>query len=128
MPTHPDPHTGHWPGWVPVSPAPQYVWHRSALEHAPDYPDGTTLELVGPKVQKNPHGLTEHVLLVHGSTKLENVPTDFDELRLWLSEHVSEGVVWHHPDGRMAKIKAVDFGLKGHDTSQFPDQSYAALS
>ena len=22
-----------------------------------------------------------------------------------------EGIVWHHPDGRMAKIKRRDFGL-----------------
>ena len=22
-----------------------------------------------------------------------------------------EGIVWHHPDGRMVKIKARDFGL-----------------
>jgi len=22
-----------------------------------------------------------------------------------------EGIVWHHPDGRMVKIKGVDFGI-----------------
>jgi hypothetical protein len=41
-----------------------------------------------------------------------DVPRDFDGLRDWLSLVNIEGLVWHHPDGRMAKIKLRDFGLK----------------
>lgn len=33
-------------------------------------------------------------------------------LRSYLSAGVFEGIVWHHPDGRMVKIKAKDFGLR----------------
>ena len=33
-------------------------------------------------------------------------------LREYLSEGAIEGVVWHHPDGRMVKIKGKDFGIK----------------
>ena len=29
--------------------------------------------------------------------------------------HVVEGIVWHHPDGRMVKIKRKDFGFKWPD-------------
>ena len=34
---------------------------------------------------------------------------DFEGLRQWLNDHTFEGIVWHHPDGRMAKIKKRDF-------------------
>jgi hypothetical protein len=33
-------------------------------------------------------------------------------LREFLAAHDVEGVVFHHPDGRKAKIKKRDFGLK----------------
>lgn len=108
-----DPVTGHWPGWVPVRDEPQFKWHREALEgiFGCPMPDGT-YELVGPRINGNPHGLVQHHLLRHGHHALEGVPRDFDGIREWLSTHVMEGIVWHHADGRMAKIKASDFGLK----------------
>lgn len=33
-------------------------------------------------------------------------------LRSYLANKDIEGIVWHHPDGRMVKIKGKDFGLK----------------
>lgn len=39
-------------------------------------------------------------------------PHDFEGIKGFLAENVIEGLVWHHPDGRMAKIKRRDFGLK----------------
>lgn len=30
-------------------------------------------------------------------------------MALWLADEGVEGVVWHHPDGRMAKLKGRDF-------------------
>jgi hypothetical protein len=107
----PDARTGHWPGWVPVTNKPEDKWHVEAFNHADDLPDGT-YELVGPKVQGNPYNLVSHELIRHGSTILENVPTEFDDLRAWLESHPCEGIVWHHPDGRMVKIKRRDFGLQ----------------
>jgi hypothetical protein len=50
------------------------------------------------------------VLIVGGAD--EPPPRDFDGLRTWLAGKDIEGIVWHHPDGRMAKIKLRDFGLK----------------
>jgi hypothetical protein len=43
---------------------------------------------------------------------IPDAPRMFEGLRTWLAENDVEGIVWHHPDGRMAKIKARDFGLK----------------
>jgi hypothetical protein len=38
------------------------------------------------------------------------VPRDLDGLRGWLLAHPQyEGIVWHHPDGRRAKLKHRDF-------------------
>lgn len=105
----PDPVTGHWPGWLPVGDGPDDRWHREAF--SPDLPDGT-YELLGPKVQGNPEGLARHALIRHGADPLPDAPRDFDGLREFLRTRNIEGIVWHHPDGRMVKIKAKDFGFK----------------
>ena len=39
-------------------------------------------------------------------------PRDFAGLRQYLRLGAIEGIVWHHPDGRMVKIKAKDFGFR----------------
>lgn len=104
----PDPITGHWPGWLPVDDGPSDRWHREAFGPG-EYPDGT-YELCGPKVQGNPEGLPIHVLLPHGFAK-ENPPRSFDALKEYLASVDIEGIVWHHPDGRMVKVKTKDFGL-----------------
>jgi hypothetical protein len=110
-PCEPEPnvHTRHWPGWLPVGDGPEDQWHREAFDEG-DFTDGT-YELVGPAIQGNPHGLENHQLWKHGAETFEDLPTDFEGLRQWLSEHHVEGIVWHHPDGRKAKLKRKDFGL-----------------
>jgi hypothetical protein len=108
----PDSVTGNVPGWVPVGDGPEDAWHREALSAAGGaLPDGT-YELCGPKVQKNPEGCGSHVLVLHGSETLAECPRTFAALRGYLREHDIEGVVWHHMDGRMVKIKGKDFGLR----------------
>ena len=78
-------------------------------------PDPGTYELCGPKVNGNPEGFLLHTLIPHGSDVLDqsaaydDPPRDFDGLRDWLLSHDYEGIVWHHPDGRMAKLKRRDF-------------------
>lgn len=105
--TH-DTETNKVTGWIPVGQGPEDQYHREAF--AADLADGT-YELVGPKIQGNPEKLGRHELIDHASLGLaDDVPTDFDALREWLSDKDIEGVVWHHPDGRMAKIKKRDFG------------------
>lgn len=106
----PDPNTGHWPGWLPVGDGPQDAAYREAFHRTEA--DGT-YELCGPKVQGNPENFPEHILIRHGA-HLVCAPRTFAELRAWFAGpgRDIEGVVWHHPDGRMVKIKAKDFGLK----------------
>jgi hypothetical protein len=70
-----------------------------------------TWELCGPKVQGNPEGFENHILIYHGIVDLPDAPRTFNELRAYFESHDLEGIVWHHPDGRMAKIKARDFGI-----------------
>lgn len=115
----PDPVTGHWPGWVLVGTGPEDQWHREALAHYKPsaetllscIPLDGTYELIGPKVQGNPYRLTHHTLQPHGGAELCNVPREFAGLRAWLATNAIEGIVWHHPDGRMVKVKRKDFGL-----------------
>jgi len=129
-----DPITGHWPGWVPVEEEepgslrqPQYKHHREALLRARfwakepggsplgwAYPlvEGMTYELIGPGVQNNPEGFDRLTLVPHGEGILYelNLRT-FADLRAFLEQVNIEGIVFHHPDGRMAKIRRADFGF-----------------
>lgn len=104
----PDPVTGHHPGWLPVGDGPEDRAFREA-----DLPeDDGTYELIGPKVNGNPEHAPEHALVRHGALELGGVPRDFAGIREYLALHDVEGIVWHHPDGRMVKIKGKDFGLR----------------
>ena len=102
--------TGKQQGWLPVGDGAEDRWHREAFA-VRNYDDGT-YELCGPKVQGNPENFSQHTLVTHGAWPLQGVPRDFDGLREYLSSGSIEGIVWHHPDGRMVKIKAKDFGFK----------------
>lgn len=104
-----DPNTGKQQGWLPVGNGPEDKYHREAF--IIDILDGT-YELCGPAIQGNPEGFDKHTLVRHGCVILENVPRDFDGLREFFRTAKIEGIVWHHPDGRMVKIKARDFGIK----------------
>jgi len=108
----PDPKTGHWPGWVLVDNSPDDKWFKAAWDACgQSLPDGT-YELCGPHFQGNPEGLEEDKFLLHGRAKLLDAPRTFKELEKYLASHDIEGIVWHHPDGRMVKIKGTDFGIK----------------
>ncbi|WP_088320307.1 hypothetical protein [Kineosporia sp. R_H_3] len=69
-----------------------------------------TYELCGPKVQGNPENYDRHTLVEHRTADRFDLPDrSFDALRRWLLANDYEGLVFHHPDGRMAKIKRRDF-------------------
>ncbi len=67
---------------------------------------------MGPKIQGNPENFPMHELVRHGTHALPDAPRSFDALREYFETHNIEGIVWHHPDGRMLKIKAKDFGIR----------------
>jgi hypothetical protein len=111
-----DDNTGIQYGWMPVNPDdPQDKYHIEAFsEKPPLYWDNGTYELCGPKIQGNPEGYDRHKLIHHAydADSYSGVPTDYYDLRAWLKDRDIEGIVWHAFDGRMAKIKKSDFGLK----------------
>lgn len=115
--------TGKLQGWRPVGDGPDDRWHREGLETTQGFPiidtypeihptaDGT-YELVGPKIQGNPERYEYHCLVLHGAIHLRNAnPRDFESIKEYLRTAKIEGIVWHHKDGRMVKIKTKDFGL-----------------
>lgn len=103
--------TGKRVGWLPVDPASAEDKYFMEAFYV-GVPNGT-YELVGPKVQGNPENLAAHTLIKHSDAEVYlDCPRDFDGLRMWLGQLDIEGVVFHHPDGRMAKIKKRDFNLK----------------
>jgi len=105
--------TGKTVGWVEVDPlAKDNKYHMEAFNQYPKLENGT-YELLGPKIQGNPEKLDRHILMLHSSAKKYfDVPLTFEGLRCWLNDKDIEGIVFHHPDGRMGKIKKRDFNLK----------------
>jgi len=110
-----DPMTGKQQGWVEVGNGNEDRAYREAVGgnlDKVDLPNGT-YELVGPKVQSNPEHYDEHTLVAHDDAEvLEDAPRKFEEIKAYLADKDIEGIVWHHPDGRMVKIKKKDFGYK----------------
>ncbi|GAB2518137.1 hypothetical protein [Nocardia heshunensis] len=84
------------------------------------WPDGEhSCEALGPRIQGNPLGLDEHrcaAFNLHPPV-IPDAPRTYAELRAFLADfdsvfapgHLAEGLVFHHPDGRRAKIKRKDF-------------------
>ncbi|MEU1372178.1 hypothetical protein ABZ442_00760 [Streptomyces triculaminicus] len=110
--------TGKTVGWEPIAQSSFAKFHAEALATLAAEAAGTlapgTYELVGPKVNGNPERKEQHELIAHGGAAQCDIPErSFTVIRdRVLAFHASdgcEGVVFHHPDGRMAKIKARDF-------------------
>lgn len=107
----PDPKTGHWAGWVPTS-NPQHKWQIAYF--TTHVLDPGTYEACGPHFQGNPEKFEQDTFVPHGKELLD-APRTFAELKEWFRGKDIEGIVWHHPDGRMAKIKKGDFGLRRNE-------------
>jgi len=119
-----DPITGHQPYWVLCykrKPEDKYfceafeamVDEDKKLPACFDSLDGT-YELCGEKVEGNPEHIKGHKLLKHGSVVLDISDYSFEGLKAYLSNPLNdiEGIVFHHTDGRMCKIRKSDFGIK----------------
>lgn len=103
--------TGKRVGWVPVDfQAAEDQWYKEAFDGK--FANGT-YELLGPKIQGNLEKFEKHRLLKHSDAEIyPDVPREFNALAEWLKDRDIEGLVFHHPDGRMAKIKKRDFGQR----------------
>jgi hypothetical protein len=112
-----DENTGKTVGWEPAEQSSFWKYLIEAIKnHEPA--EAGTYELCGPKINGNPEDLNDHYLLRHGAFKMKNPePLDPESLREMVTRSWSltrvdiyfEGIVWHHPDGRMAKLKRRDF-------------------
>lgn len=119
-----DPVTGKVMGWEPIEQSGFYRWFAEAVNRIGYDPiEPGTYELCGPKINGNPEDYPHHVLRPHEYA--EPVPlnrltlptSDADAYRYFASVAPAatlhgrpfEGIVWHHPDGRMVKLKWKDF-------------------
>lgn len=119
VPVEHDETTGKTVGWEPISQSPFAKFHAEALGNMVEQltaaeMEATTYELCGPKINGNPEGYPQHELIRHnGAETYEIDPADltFERLAMLMRslESHAEGIVWHHPDGRMAKLKVRDF-------------------
>jgi len=105
--------TGTTVGWEPAE---QTGYARYLLEAigARSVWIAGTYELCGPKVNGNPEGFERHVLVRHGADVLDlelvsgHPRCAYEAVRAYLLARPWEGIVWHHPDGRRAKLKRRD--------------------
>lgn len=102
--------TGKTVGWEPIEQSSFAKFHAEALEGY--YFKPGTYELVGPKINGNPEHREQHELIGHEGAETARIASyeigfvkDFVSN---LGKSGWEGIVWHHPDGRMAKLKARD--------------------
>lgn len=117
-PIETDPVTGKTVGWEPY----EQSGYRDVLIAAATGPrecnhDGT-YELCGPKINRNREGFDSHVLVCHTHAAHlpepgpgYGAPRTVDQVRATVhdaADYGAEGAVWHHPDGRMGKLKARD--------------------
>lgn len=109
---HYDPKTGKKQGWVLIDESPFHKFWKEAITNndggAVRFEPGT-YELIGPKINGNPENVEVHELVPHGLV-VHNCP-DYSPIDLinLCRLYGQEGIVWHHPDGRMAKLKVRDF-------------------
>lgn len=105
-----DPNTGKHMVWVPNTPAGFQKFLHQAIDNYEDELKPGTYELCGPKIDtragQNPEGLSEYVLKPHGADVVETGTPE--QLITRSREEGWEGIVWHHPDGRRAKLKVRD--------------------
>lgn len=98
----------------------KWILAAAANTDVTGWPDGEhACEALGPRVQGNPLGLDDHVCVPFNlvAPTVDEVPRDYDRLWDFLAQlesryapgHLAEGIVFHHPDGRRAKIKRKDF-------------------
>ena len=103
-----------------TDPADKWIFAASVNTDVSGWPDGEhPCEAIGPKIQGNPLGLESHICYAFTLSPLDYgfMSRDFVYLSWFLRDldslyspgHLAEGIVFHHPDGRMAKIKRKDF-------------------
>lgn len=122
--------TGKRMGWIPARQSDRYnnAFLPALLRltsHFRSLNPGT-YELLGPSINGNPEKCHAHALVAHAdASRISDVDMTWPRIQ-WqlrrLQAYGYEGIVWHHPDGRMAKIKVRDF-----DLSKFPGDELPSI-
>jgi hypothetical protein len=111
LPIATDPITGKTVGWEPIEQS-GFVKAFRAVDKVPTVPG--TYELCGPKVNGNPEKLARHMLISHADAEVltlnKTVPclTAPERIVRAVAAWGWEGIVWHHMNGQMAKLKVRD--------------------
>lgn len=104
------------------SPGDRWIFDAVKSTSVTDWPDGEhSAEALGEHIQGNPLGLSGHLCVPFNlripAFDASTVGRSYATLQSFLGEadslfspgHPPEGIVFHHPDGRRAKIKRKDF-------------------
>ena len=107
-----DEETGKTIGWEPIEQSPFKKFFEEAVQSRAYWDEGT-YELIGPKINRNPEGASRHTLIGHANAEtLGLLDRSYDGIQVFLSGIDIEGIVFRHPDGRLAKIKKRDYGMR----------------
>ena len=117
----PDPITGHWPHWLPVSftdPSDKWLVKAFCFNLERGYhtigdilPDGT-YEAIGNHFQGNPYNMIYDCLIPHGYLRINKFPRTFEGMREFWKDYKIEGVVFWLGGQPRCKIKRSDFGYE----------------
>jgi hypothetical protein len=110
VPLETDHESGRTVGWEPAAQAPFVHSLLLAIMNTQD-PQPGTYELIGPRINRNPEHAERHTLVRHEDAETLDAPRTYEALRQWLPRQSYVGVVWHHPDGRYAKLQRRDLRL-----------------
>lgn len=107
LPITTDPTTGKTVGWEPIEQS-GFVKAFQLVDKVPTIPG--TYELCGPKINGNPEKLARHALIPHADAEVftpDEAATPERVVRA-VAARGWEGIVWHHANGKMAKLKVRD--------------------
>ncbi|MEL6760711.1 MAG: hypothetical protein AAFP04_09940 [Myxococcota bacterium] len=101
-------------------PEDRWIYECAKGTNVSNWPDGEhSCEALGPKIQGNPLSLQRHLCVPFNwdAPSYSDIVRSFEGLKDVLSDldskyspgAAAEGLVFHHPDGRRAKIKRKDF-------------------
>lgn len=117
---NPDPITGHWPHWVPVTNEPKFKWFSRAFNRMVQPMADGTYEIIGEHFQGNPYNIDGDTFVKHGSQLITEITDDFPTV--WTKEsffkffkaheNEFEGIVFYGANNKRAKLRMSDFGLK----------------
>jgi hypothetical protein len=122
-PTKEEKAEGQEPGYIDShreDPQDKHIFNAVDNTDISQWSDGAySCEAVGPKIQGNTLGLASSILYPFGwrPTILPDMVRTFESIKPYVLNldsvfspgHPAEGIVFHHSDGRMAKIKRKDF-------------------